>query len=282
MGRLIIHADDFGLTETINEGIIHAYTKGIVTSTSIAANGSAFKHAVELHRLNPKLDVGIHLTLIEEWPLLETNQISSLVNQNGQFHQHAITFVKKYLTKKICPKEIEHELEAQIKKVIDYGIRISHVDSHQHLHVLPGIVSIILNLMEKYNIPAIRLPCEKINLRIMMSSGVSFTRVIHLVILNLLCSKVKNRPALHTDYFAGFLYSGCLHKKNFERLINHLPRHGTCEIMCHPGMDTQNIHYGHWRYHWSDELMALTDPKISNLIRQKGFQLTSYQDLNVK
>ena len=245
------------------------------------ANGPAFEHAVNLHRLNPTLDIGIHLTLVEESPLLQTDQIRSLVNGNGEFYQHTLVFLKKYFRKKINLQEIKQELEAQINKVMDHGITISHIDSHQHLHMLPGIISIVLGFMKKYKIPAVRLPREKINFKTIIS-GVSLLRVIQLRGLNFLCSKIKNRSILCTDHFAGFLYGGYLHKKKFEKLLNALPQHSTCEIMCYPGMNNEDADYNHWQYRWADELAVLTDQNISNLIQQKRFQLISYQDLSIK
>jgi predicted glycoside hydrolase/deacetylase ChbG (UPF0249 family) len=139
-------------------------------------------------------------------------------------------------------------------------------------------MSITLELMRKYHIQAVRLPREKINLKITLS-GISISRVIQLIGLNYLCSKVKDKSILHTNHFTGFLYAGQLNRRYLERLIDHFPQNGTCELICHPGLDNQNTHYNHWQYHWSEELSVLTDPYISNLIQQKGFQLISYQDL---
>ncbi|MBN2031173.1 ChbG/HpnK family deacetylase [bacterium] len=278
MGKLIIHADDFGLTKQVNEGIIQAHTKGIVTSASIMANGSSFEHAVELYRLSPTLDIGIHLNLIEELPILEKDRIKSLVDEDGKLHRDQRIFVKKYLRRKICLKEVEDELEMQIQKVMDSGIKPSHIDSHQHLHMLPGILSVTLKLMKRYDILAVRLPCETIRFKTIMSS-VSISRVIQLMILNFLSLKVKRLSLLGADHFSGFLYSGKINHRNLEALLDNLPQDGVCELMCHPGLENEQSDYHHWGYRWSDELNALTDPSLAYLIWQKGFELVSYQDL---
>ncbi|HEY4713486.1 MAG TPA: ChbG/HpnK family deacetylase, partial [Aquirhabdus sp.] len=117
--KLIVHADDFGISEQVNDGILKAHLNGILTSTSIMATGAAFDHAVSISNSVPSLDVGIHLTLVEEKPLLEMRQISSLLDNNGRFYGHATIFTKKYLFGKIRIDEVVHELDAQIQKVLD-------------------------------------------------------------------------------------------------------------------------------------------------------------------
>ena len=144
MKKLVVNADDFGLSIKVNEGILCAHQNGILTSTSIMANGMAFQHAVDTWKSNPTLDVGIHLTLVGEKPLLNPDVIPDLVNKKGICHQHAKDFVMKYMMGKISQKQIYQELEAQVVKVLDQGIVISHVDSHQHIHMLPQILSVVI------------------------------------------------------------------------------------------------------------------------------------------
>ena len=155
MLKLIVNADDLGLCESVNEGIVQAHQSGIVTSASIMANGRAFDHAIRLCQLVPSLDLGIHLTLVEEKPLREASTIPSLVGAGGKLHPHATTFMKKYVSGAIRVREVWSELEAQIQKVVSRGISVSHLDSHQHLHALPHIRRVSIELAKKYNIPAI-------------------------------------------------------------------------------------------------------------------------------
>jgi predicted glycoside hydrolase/deacetylase ChbG (UPF0249 family) len=132
--------------------------------------------------------------------------------------------------------------------------------------------------MKKYNIPAVRIPREKINHKIVLS-GVSISRLTQLIVLNFLCSKVKDKSILHTNHFAGFLYSGQLNKKRLKNLLGFIPQNGICELMCHPGLKNNDIQYNRWQYRWYDELQALTDRSVLDYIRQKGFQFISYRDL---
>ena len=105
--KLIVHADDFGLTEKVNEGILQAHLNGVLTSASIIANGSAFDHAISLAKKNPTLDIGVHFTLVEERPLRDHNEIKSLTNVGGNFHGNAKIFMKKYLTGQVLISEVK-------------------------------------------------------------------------------------------------------------------------------------------------------------------------------
>ena len=278
MLKLIVNADDLGLSEAVNEGILEAHRIGILTSASVMANGVAFEHAVRLCRSVPSLDLGIHLTLVEEDPLLRAAAIPSLVHAGGKLHRHATTFMKKYLAGKIHFQDVWSELEAQIKKVLSRGIEISHLDSHQHLHMLPQILRITIALANKYKIPAIRVPREHLRTYMLGPAG-GISRLCQLCVLNAFCQRATKMPGRRADHFVGFFFGGNLHKENLHKLLQSLPASGTCELMCHPGLDDEHTRYGHWRYNWSAELTALTDQKIVEFIRQKDIQLTSYREL---
>jgi hopanoid biosynthesis associated protein HpnK len=278
MLKLIVHADDFGLSEKVNDGIVQAFRGGILTSTSIMANGAAFDHAVRLCRNVPTLDVGVHLTLVEEKPVLRAITVPSLVNREGRLHRNASIFVAKYMMGRIRLRELRDELEAQILKVRDRGIAPSHLDSHQHLHMLPEILKTIVELADKYNIAAIRFPYEQIVLRPAIGPR-SVIRLLRQVVLNIFCRWGKKRISLRTDYFAGFSCGGNLHQENLQRLLQILPLEGTCELMCHPGLDDPDSLYFHWHYNWSNELRALLDPGVQDTLRRQGIQLMSYGQL---
>jgi hopanoid biosynthesis associated protein HpnK len=276
--RLIVHGDDFGLSERVNEGILQSHQGGILTSASIMANGAAFEHAVGICQGVSTLDAGIHLTLVEENPVLKANLVPSLVDATGRLHRHATTFTRRYFAGKIRLQEVQCELEAQIQKVISQGVTVSHLDSHQHLHMLPQVLDITIKLARKYGIKAIRLPRETIRLYMLGGEG-AVARVWQLLILNTFCRFGKNTSSVRTDHFVGFFFSGNLHKKNLHKVFESLPTTGTCELMCHPGLADSSTRYAHWRYHWAIELTALTDPEIAEFLRQRGVRLISYREL---
>lgn len=278
MSRLIIHADDFGLTREINEGILEGYLQGNISSTSIMANGTAFEEAVEICKTVPTLDTGIHLTLVGEKPVLNRSAIKSLVNKEGYFHIDAGQFVRKYYCGQLSLEEIQCELEAQIQMVLNSGISISHFDSHQHLHILPRILSITVELAKKYNIAAIRFPRESFNLS-MLGEMSLLPRTVQMLLLNGFCYLGRNMDILRTDRFFGFRSGGNMNKHNLLRIINTLSQNETVELMCHPGKENTGGSYSQWQYHWQDELDALLDPDVTTLLEKKNISLITYRNL---
>jgi chitin disaccharide deacetylase len=278
MRRLIIHADDFGLNEKVNAGILKAHLEGNLTSASVMANGAAFEHAVEICSTLQTLDIGVHLTLVGERPILAGDKVKTLVNTRGRFHDHARQFVQRYFCGFISLNDVRLELDAQIQKVLNTGIRISHLDSHQHLHMLPSILKVSVELAKKYNIPSIRFPREKFYFE-MFREWRLLPRIMQLLVLGIFCYLGRNMDAVRTDFFFGFLFGGNLNKQNFLKILKRLPQSGICEIMCHPGAGDSDTSYSNWRYHWQDELNALLDTEITAILQEKSISLISYRDL---
>lgn len=280
MTRLIVHADDLGISDKVNEGILYAYKNGILTSASIMANGMAFRDAVKICKSNPTLDIGIHLTLVEEKPLLNPESIPDLVTEEGKFHQSAEQFIKKYLMRKISREQVFLELEAQIMKVFDQGIVISHIDSHQHLHMLPQILNIVVSIAEKYGIRIIRVPNEKPRWDMVIDSGFPF-RLLQLLVLKWFCRKSNHLNFTKIKNFFGFSFSGIMNKANLLKILKRLPLTEISEIMCHPGFSDPKSPYTHWGYHWQDELDALIDPDIKEFIAYNKIELISFRKLAI-
>jgi chitin disaccharide deacetylase len=276
MLKLIVNGDDFGLTEGMNNGILRSFLSGILTSTSIMANGNAFKNAVQIARNNQNLDVGIHLTLVGGTPVLDDSKIPSLLKKQGRFYDDYKDFVKAYITGKFSLDEIKKEFKAQIEKVLDSGIKLSHIDSHQHIHCFPKVMDITIELSEKFNIPYIRFPKEHIA-PYMLADVEKISRFFELLVINSICSLIKNRIPKSSEYFAGFFTGGRLNKSNLMKVIKNLPKEGTCELMCHPGLfDGKENPYSYWKYDFEGEVAALTDDDVKELILQKGIILTSF------
>ena len=125
--KLIVNADDFGISDAVNRGIVEAFDGGIVTSTSLMATGDAFEHAVELARGRPGLAVGVHLVLTEHRPLIGASAAASLVGRDGAFAPHLAQLLRKRLRGGVSLDEVRLELDAQIRRVREAGISISHV-----------------------------------------------------------------------------------------------------------------------------------------------------------
>jgi len=278
MKRLIVNADDFGLHICVNQAIIKGHLDGCITSTSIMPTGMAFDDAVNLSIHTPQLGVGVHLTLVAEKPLLNCGKVKSLVDSNGYFPKEYTSFIGKLLLGKIDFQEVYLELSAQIERVHQSGINITHIDSHQHLHVLPGIINIVIDLAKKYGIKAIRIPAEPY----CFTGGykTNIKRVIGKCGLTFLAERTRNIARQNnlrfTQNFFGMLAGGNMSKVYFSNIINTLPM-GSSEIMIHPGADSEILQrqFG-WNYLWESELNAVMEKDIIEKLSNNSIDLCSF------
>ena len=281
MKQLIINADDFGLHPLINKGIIKGHSEGIITSTSLMPSAPYFDEAVQLAKANPYLGVGIHLTLVGGVKPACTSGVNSLLTADGVFAEDYTVFAKKWYTGSIKKNELIKELETQIEKVLAAGIKPTHIDSHQHMHVLPGIAGIVVRLCEKYGIKKIRMPGENIFWsggfkagmgRKIGRDGLSFCTM-------LAKGKAKSAGLVYPQHFFGMLAGGNLNAELVKHILLNLPE-GTSEIMTHPGLDSTELakHFT-WGYHWQDELGAFLSAENKEIVREHGIKLINFGGL---
>ncbi len=281
MRQLIINADDFGINEMVNLGIIQGHTNGIITSTTIMPSGSAFDHAITLASVNKELGIGIHLTLVGETPLCDPQTIPSLVNNEGCLSLHYPEFLLRYCLGKIKLDDIRKELTAQVQKVVDCGIAITHLDSHQHMHIVPGIIDITIEIAKSFGIKKIRIPAEPY----LFLGGYPFqaVRVIARAGLTFLAQiarrKIHKQRLAAPEHFFGMLAGGNMHEEYLLRILSALPE-GISEIMMHPGTNDSILQTMYnWNYHWQAELSAVTSPKVHQHITNHHIQLISFREL---
>jgi hopanoid biosynthesis associated protein HpnK len=275
--QLIVNADDFGLHELINEGIIEGHNNGCITSTSIMAGGNAFEHAVTSIRQYPQLGVGVHLTLIGAKPVARAN-ICSLLTREGIFFSSYREFVQKYLLGLISKEHIEYELRCQMRKVAGRGIVISHVDSHQHLHCLPGMVSIVSKIAKEFGVRKVRISAEPLSY--LGSKPLNITRLAEKTILSACAIFAKhgyNKLGLYSPHnFYGMLAGGSMSEAELYHIICNVPD-GVSEIMVHPGRDTSSLNQVlNWNYNWQEELQALKSHVVMDAIRKSNIHLINY------
>lgn len=266
--NLIVNADDLGLSHEINRGIVESYVNGIVTSTSLSACGSAFDEGVQILRSNPGLDPGIHLTLVGERPVASPSQVSSIVQENGSFFGDAKIFFLRYLMGRIRLHDIEMELEAQFQKIMDQAIGLTHIDSHQHIHLIPGIWSTVCDLAKRYGIRHIRYPVESPN-----TLRITRRRLAGRIVLASL--GLLNR-ANSTTKFVGFTFGGQLSEENVRSMLSVLSSKGTYELMCHPGFSGS---FSSWGYSHDDERLSLQSRDLSHFLERANVNLIGFRDL---
>ena len=281
MKQLIINADDFGLHETVNLGIIHGHTAGFITSTTIMASGRAFEHAIMLAKANKQLGIGVHLTLVGEKSVCPADEVKSLVDDAGYLAPGYPRFLLRYLGGSIRLADIRRELTAQVQKVVDSGIHITHLDSHQHMHIVPGIIQITMDIAQKFGIKAVRIPAEPYfftggypctPMRIVARTGLTF-------LAQLAGIKIKQNNLLKTDHFFGMLAGGNMQEEFLSKIIEKLPE-GITEIMMHPGTDNELLNKSyHWNYHGQEELAAVTSDNMRHRLADRNIKLISFRDL---
>lgn len=279
MKRIIVNADDFGRHELINRAVERAFNSGCLKSATLMAGGIAFDDAVKLAKKIPNLGVGIHFTLANGNPILPPNEIPSLVTSEGIFHGDYIKFLKRYLSGKISLSEVRSELAAQLEKILNTGLTLTHFDSHQHLHHIPGIIEIVLELAAAKNISAMRVANTKLFDGELDSLG-KFIGRLGLSSLAKFAAHLAHKKNFATpEHFAGIVAGESVNENFMLKLIENL-REGTTEIMLHPGTDNKILQdFCQWEHDFEEELAAVTSPKVLNALAEKNISAINFTEL---
>jgi predicted glycoside hydrolase/deacetylase ChbG (UPF0249 family) len=264
---LAVNADDFGFTRDVNAGIVEGHRHGILTSTTLMANGVEFDDAVRLARENPTLDVGVHFVLVSGYSLLDPSR--------------ALPRTVSELIQAIALRRIRvyDELRAQIVKIVDAGIRPTHVDTHKHTHLLPPVLDAVARLAEEFGVRWVRRPFD-LPLTGSPDEVPWKTRAVSHAfgfVRGHFHRELARRHCSTTDWFAGFQLTGRFGAQSVVHLLDHLPA-GSTEFMVHPGYCTAELRAARTRLKESreEELRALLDPAVLEAVRRNGIELTPY------
>ncbi len=275
--RVIFNADDFGLCASINTGVIAAHERGVVKSASLIATGGAFEEAAEYARTHPALDTGLHLALCDGRPVCDPAQVRSLVDADGRLPKDYAAFWQRWLTGRIAPGEVAAELRAQMKKASDAGLRITHLDSHQHLHALPGVLKIVASLAAEHGVRGMRHPDERGGASLLRPFR-SAQRVALSSVLRVAGRTAEDAGSSTADHFLGVMDAGRWNGQNLRRRIRAL-RSGLTEICCHPRAAALPGEEAHdWGYDCPAELAALTDPELPRFLDAERVLITSFDE----
>jgi predicted glycoside hydrolase/deacetylase ChbG (UPF0249 family) len=261
--RLIVNADDFGFTQDVNAGIVEAHRHGILTATTLMANGDAFDDAVALARETRSLDVGCHLVLV---------QGCSVADPARQLPATVAELARALLQGKL---PVYEELRAQVRKIVRAGIRPTHFDTHKHTHLLPPVLDAVARLAHEFRVPWIRRPFD-----FGIDSGARITKSA--IAVGMRITRPGFARALGnlktTDHFAGFQITGTLGEANLIATLERLPA-GLTELMCHPGKLGPQLQAAKTRLKESRaiELAALTAPAVRGVIARRGIALVNYK-----
>jgi hopanoid biosynthesis associated protein HpnK len=284
--RLIINADDFGLTLGVNRAIVEAHCHGVVTSSTLMANSQAFDDAVKHAKSASQLSVGCHVVLVDGVPVRggQTPTLADKKFPDGRFYQSLNSFALRAIGGRIHADEIEAEVTAQIRKVQAAGVAVSHLDTHKHTHIFPQVLRPLLRAARACGVPAVRNPFGPVRFSILAKYPGLWKRYSQVTVLNRLGGRFRNSVAeagmLTTDGTVGIVATGVMDHYLFGNIIDSLPE-GTWELVCHPGYNDADLANIRTRLRESraEELRVLTSPKAREIVARSGAQLISYRDL---
>lgn len=271
MRRLIVSGDDLGLHPGINAGVVRCHLEGIVTSASLCPNGAAFEDAVAALRGAPELDVGVHLTLVGEAPLLPADRVRTLAPQ-GRLPAHFPALFARLMLGRIREREIEDEMAAQVSRARDAGLRVSHLDSHQHVHLHPALLPVVVRIAHRFGIGAVRASRRWGSWRSLRPALIGLA--------SRLATRRLGAAGLRTpDALVGLAETGRLDESRLQSVVASLPE-GTSELVCHPGAGDGAIASTYdWGFGWDEEAAALTGAAVRETLRREGVRLIAYRDL---
>jgi predicted glycoside hydrolase/deacetylase ChbG (UPF0249 family) len=241
--RLIVNADDFGITKAVTLGIIDAHKEGVITSTTMMCNMPNAEYGAELAKDCPELGVGIHFVLTAGFPLAEG--VNSLIDETGRFHN--IEKIKELATS----EDIRKEFRCQMDKFISFGIRPTHIDSHHHVHRISKVLEVVREFALEFDIPV---------------------RALGEVCENYL------KGIATTDGFAGGFFGDTeINPEGFISTIEKNKNFGSLEIMCHPGyLDDEILQMSSYAMPRTKELITLTSQTVENYIKENEIQLVNF------
>lgn len=288
MRRLIINADDFGLTGGVNRAIIECHRAGSVTSTTLMANSAEFANAVDLARAYPGLGVGCHVMLVDGKPLLSPEQVSSLLDPRTQeFRNSAADFARAAVRKQLRPEDIAAEAHAQMRKLLDAGVRLTHFDTHKHTHIFPTALKALLGVAKDLDVRAVRNPFGSLDVATSIALAQKprlWLRHLQMKVLSRysvdFARAVKDSGLRTTDGTFGILSTGSFDERAFRTILDAIPE-GTWELVCHPGYNDSALANVKTRLRESRiiEREVLTMPQVRDEIRARGIELISFAQL---
>lgn len=255
--RLIVNADDFGFTRDVNAGIVEAHRLGILTATTLMATGEAFDDAVRLARETPSLDIGCHLVLVGAPGFPAT--IPQLVRDL------ALGRIRIY-----------DRLVQQVRRIVDAGLKPTHLDTHKHTHLLPPVLDAVARISEEFRIAWVRRPFDFP----LQPGGVGWKNRLMRLMNGSFQHALTRHHCRSTDWFAGFKFTGSYGSEDLIDVIRALPE-GVTEFMCHPGHCGDDLRVARTRLKESreEELRALTAPEVRVALADAEVTLVNYRQL---
>jgi hopanoid biosynthesis associated protein HpnK len=279
VGRLILNADDFGLTAGVNRAVAELHRAGVLTSTTLMARAAATEEAIEMARWTPTLGVGCHVVLVDGEPVLPASELPTLVDRRtGRFQPTLSAFLQRLLTRRIHSSGIEAEAAAQIALLQSGGVALTHIDTHKHTHMFPAVLRPVLRAAKAAGIRCVRNPFEPAwSLR--ATPGAPLIRRAEVSLLRLLEPTFRRIVAeegfVTTGGAIGVLATGTLDPATVASLLAALPD-GAWELVTHPGYNDSDLAQAHTRLLASRETER---EALASISLRDGIELINFSQL---
>jgi hopanoid biosynthesis associated protein HpnK len=249
MKRLIVNADDFGLTRGVNRAIAACHQRGIVTSATLMATGACFEEAVEMAAQMPRLSVGCHIVLVDGTPLLPACEVRSLLAPGTDRFYHSIgEILRAVALGRFNAAEAEAEAGAQLARLQRAGVQVSHFDAHKHTHMFPSILRPMLRAAAAHGVRAVRNPFEApgvVSMAEALRNRTLLLRKTETTLLRVWLHRrwqkaVRNAGFASTDGSLGVASTGTMNEASLRAMLRQIPD-GTWELVCHPGYNDDDL-----------------------------------------
>ncbi|MFL6214144.1 MAG: hopanoid biosynthesis-associated protein HpnK [Blastocatellia bacterium] len=283
--RLIVNADDFGMSEAVNEAIIRAHREGVLTSTSLMVTGEAAAQAVRLAKANPGLAVGLHLVAVMGRSVLPKSEIPTLVDEAQQFSNNPTAAGLKYFFSPQARREIRREIAAQFARFAETGLRLSHVDGHLHLHVHPVIFNEALRQAIKYGARRMRVPEEERSLALGFDPTHRAQKTFFTIqfggLARYMKRKLRAAGFVVPERVYGNLQSGRMSESYFLYTLDHL-RAAASEIYFHPAVYPPDRRLDAHEQQCQVEFETLISRRVRERLAQSNVRLTTYFEMEAQ
>jgi chitin disaccharide deacetylase len=277
--RLIVNADDFGLSPEVNAGIIRARRDGILRSASLMVAEPAAHAAAELARDNPELDVGLHAVVCRGRSMLDASRLGAAVRGSGEFINSPVAAGMRYYFDRSMRTVMTDELRAQVERHLELVGYLHHIDGHLNFHVHPLFADILVNLAVEYKVPCIRLPRERVMTTLRLRRDNAPRKLVESIIFRTLSRRTRRmmneRGLTSTDALFGLHQSGHLSEDYVVGVIDRI-RGGTTELYFHPAADIGGIPPA---AEAQREVEILTSSRVREAIDRNGIELITFADL---
>jgi hopanoid biosynthesis associated protein HpnK len=277
--RLIVNADDFGLSPEVNAGITRAHRDGILRSASLMVAEPAARAAADLARDNPELDVGLHAVVCQGRSMLDGSRLGAAVAASGEFIDSPVAAGMRYFFDRSLRAAMTDELRAQVERHLELVGYLNHIDGHLNFHVHPLFADILVNLAVEYKVPCIRLPRERVMTTLRLRRDNATRKLVESAIFRTLSRRTRRmmteRGLTSTDALFGLHQSGHLSEDYIVGVLDRL-RDGTTELYFHPAADIGRVPPSSEA---QLEVEILTSPRVRDALVRNEIELITFADL---